>query len=230
MSEFSFKLPSIVDVAGVSADYTYQDLDFLIQEAAACQVCAVSVNPCSVSRVAQGLKGTGIRIGGTVGFCLGVSQKEIKVAEAVRCVEDGAQELDMVMNLAAFLSGDYSVVEKEISAVAKACPGITLKIIIEVGFLSDEQVVKASRLVKESGAHFVKTMTGMDAEPRNRTKPQQVALIRQTVGPDFGVKASGGTRTLEDCIAFCRAGATRLGMRAQDIRRISAEWDKYFAL
>jgi deoxyribose-phosphate aldolase len=170
------------------------------------------------------LKGTDIKVCTVIGFPLGANIAEVKEYEAVKCLENGADELDMVMNIGAFLSGKYDFIQYEINRIVKVCRDMILKVIIEVGMLDDEQVICASNIVKKSGANFVKTMTGYATVGNKATIPEQIALIRKTVGKDFGIKASGGTSILENVRSFINAGANRIGIRMQDAWRIKQEW------
>jgi deoxyribose-phosphate aldolase len=152
-------------------------------------------------------------VASVVGFPFGATTSEVKALEARRAVRDGAKEIDMVINIGALKSGDDSLVRRDIEKVADACheAGAILKVIIEAALLSDEEKVIASHLAKEARADFVKTSTGYG--PGGATV-QDVLLMRETVGPEMGVKAAGGIRTAEDVREMVAAGATRIGASA----------------
>ena len=160
-------------------------------------VCeAVRVNVCTV-----------------IGFPLGATTTESKAFEAKNAVENGADEVDMVVNVGKIKSGDWDFVKKDIEAVVQAAGGHLVKVIIETCLLTDDEKVKACLAAKEAGADFVKTSTGFST---GGAKPEDVALMRRTVGPDMGVKASGGIHTAEEAIACINAGATNRCSREND--------------
>ena len=148
-----------------------------------------------------------------VGFPLGASAPEVKAYEARRAIEDGACEVDMVLNIGALRSGDDEFVRRDIAGLAQVCHnlGARLKVILETCLLDDEQKVRACRLAKEAGADFVKTSTGFS---KAGATLEDIALMRRTVGPSMGVKASGGVRDTEGAKAMLAAGATRIGASA----------------
>jgi len=157
------------------------------------------------------LKGSDVKVCSTVGFPFGVSLAEIKALEAVKAVEDGAEELDMVINLSALKSGDYDFVKRDITAVLDAkrlSSEIIVKVIIETAYLTRDEKITACRLVKEAGADFVKTSTGLFGKGATI---EDVRLMREIVGEDMGVKAAGGIRTYADAVVFIKAGANRIG-------------------
>ena len=170
------------------------------------------VQPCWVRAAARRLAGSDARIAAVVGFPHGCERTTVKAAAARLAVADGAGELDMVLNIGALKSGDISGVSADIAAVVKAAPGIAVKVILETGALTDDEKRLACRLVREAGAAFVKTSTGF--HPSGGATLADVRLLRAEVGPDFGVKASGGIRSLADAVAMLEAGASRLGTSA----------------
>jgi deoxyribose-phosphate aldolase len=170
------------------------------------------VQPCFVSLAAGALGDSGAQVVSVVGFPHGCDRSAIKAHAAELAVQDGAREVDMVMNIGRFKSGRRRAVADEIAQVVRAIPGIPVKVILETCFLSDEEKVIACRLVRESGAAFVKTSTGV--KPAGGATVVDIRLLRAAVGPDFGVKASGGIRTLADATAMLEAGANRLGTSA----------------
>ncbi|OGB91706.1 MAG: deoxyribose-phosphate aldolase [candidate division NC10 bacterium RBG_16_65_8] len=170
------------------------------------------VQPSFVAVAADVLRDSDTRLVSVVGFPHGCDRSGIKAKAAALAVEDGAAEIDMVMNVARFKSGRVQAVADGIAQVVRAVPGIPVKVILETCLLSDDEKVIACRLVRDAGAAFVKTSTGFN--PRGRATVADVRLMRATVGPDFGVKAAGGIRTLQDALAMLEAGANRLGTSA----------------
>ncbi|WP_309108546.1 deoxyribose-phosphate aldolase [Arthrobacter sp.] len=179
-------------------------------EAAEYRFKSVCVNPIWVKTVKTALKGSGVLTCSVVGFPLGATPTDVKAFEARGAVLDGADEIDMVVNIAAARAGDKGALVDDITAVAEVvhAGGAMLKVIIETGLLSDEQKVIACQAAVEAGADFVKTSTGFNG---GGATPEDIALMRRTVGPDLGVKASGGVRSLADAQAMIAAGATRIG-------------------
>ena len=184
--------------------------DKLCEEAGEYRFKAVCVNSNRVWYVAKKLHGTGVEICSVVGFPLGAMDSRAKAFEAQVAVENGATELDMVMNIGALKSGDIKTVEKDVQAVRTAVPRpAILKVIIETCLLSDEEKILACNLAKNAGADFVKTSTGFST---GGAVVEDIALMRKTVGPDMGVKASGGIKNWNDAISMIEAGANRLGV------------------
>ncbi len=181
---------------------------------------SVCVNSCWVPLVAAELAGTPVKVCTVVGFPLGASATEVKVAEAAYALRCGAQEIDMVINIGALASGDIATVGSDISAVVEVCHrgGALVKAILETALLTDDQKVMACKLARNAGVDFVKTSTGFG--PGGATVAD-VRLMREAVGPSIGVKASGGVRTLEDLQAMVAAGATRIGTSA-GVRLVAA--------
>jgi len=167
------------------------------------------VNSCRVPHVAKLLKGTGVEVCTVVGFPLGAMSTAAKAFEAAEAVANGATEVDMVINVGALKAGEADYVYNDIKAVREVTKGkALLKVIIETCLLTDEEKARACELSAKAGADFVKTSTGFSTAG---AKVEDIALMRKTVGPDIGVKASGGIRTADDAIAMLRAGATRIG-------------------
>jgi deoxyribose-phosphate aldolase len=165
------------------------------------------------SDLATSLRGSEAVACSVVGFPLGAHTPAVKAMEARQAIRDGAREIDMVINIGALRSGDYELVERDIAGVADACreAGALCKVIIEAALLTDEEKVIASRLAKRAKAHFVKTSTGFG--PGGATV-YDVALMREAVGPEMGIKASGGIKTRKDAEELIAAGATRIGASA----------------
>ncbi len=180
----------------------------LCDEAKKYSFFSVCVNPFWVKFCSDLLGGTRVKVVSVVSFPLGQMTSRMKAREAMEAIENGAAEVDMVMNVGAFKSGDYEPVRRDIEAVVNAVGGKIVKVIIEAGFLVDEEVVRACEMVKQAGAHFVKTATGFG--PLGATT-SHVRLMRNAVGPSFGVKASGGIKSYQDAVSMIAAGANRLG-------------------
>lgn len=170
---------------------------------------SVCINPCRVRLAAQALEGSGVLTCCVIGFPLGASATITKAFEAAAAVKDGANELDMVINIGAAMDGDWTLVERDIRAVVEATGGsAAVKVIIETCLLTDEQKIKACECAMRAGADFVKTSTGFSSAGATA---DDVALMRSVVGNSMGVKASGGIRTAEDARIMLEAGASRLG-------------------
>lgn len=170
---------------------------------------SVCVNPCFVKLVADELEGSDVKVTSVIGFPLGANTSEIKALETKKAIEDGANEIDMVINVSMLKDKAYDYVEKDIKAVVDALEGkAILKVILETCLLTKEEIIKACELSKSAGAHFVKTSTGFST---GGATVEDVALMRKTVGPEMGVKASGGVRDVAGAKAVIEAGATRIG-------------------
>jgi len=205
------ELAKMIDSTNVKATATKNEIEKLCKEAAEYGFRCAVVNPVYVKLAASILKDSSVKVCSTVGFPVGVSLPEIKALEAVKAVEDGAEELDMVINLSAMKSGDYETVKQDIAAVVdvkRLSKDIIVKVIIETTFLTKDEKIIACKLSKEAGADFVKTSTGLFGKGAT---VEDVKLMRQTVGKDMGVKAAGGIRTYADAVAMIEAGANRIG-------------------
>ena len=205
------ELARIIDSTNVKATATKGDIEKLCKEAVEYGFGCVCVNPVYVKLATTLLQGSKARVCSTIGFPFGVTLLEIKALEAVKAVENGAEELDMVINLSALKSGDYETVKRDVAAVVdvkRLSNEIVVKVIIETDYLTKEEKVIACKLVKEAGADFVKTSTGFFGKGAT---VEDVRLMRETVGSDFGVKAAGGIRTYADAVAMIEAGANRIG-------------------
>ena len=195
----------------LKADATKEDVKKVCEEAMAYSFCSVCVNSYYVPYVAELLHGSDVKICTVVGFPLGAMSTRAKALEAKIAVMDGADEVDMVINIGALKDKDYDVVMEDIKAVKEACGNALLKVIIETCLLTDEEKTKACELSKEANADFVKTSTGFSTAG---AKVEDVKLMRETVGNDMGVKASGGIHDKEFANALVEAGASRLGTSA----------------
>ncbi len=203
--------PKLFDHTILKADAGRDAVKAVCQEAKENGFMSVCVNSYYTSYVAQQLAGTDIKVCTVIGFPLGQMSTKAKVAETEIAVADGADEIDMVINVGALKDKLYDVALEDIKAVKEACKDALLKVIIETCLLSDEEKVKACQLAMEAGADFVKTSTGFST---GGATPEDVALMRKTVGNDMGVKASGGIRDKETAQTMVKAGASRLGTSA----------------
>lgn len=192
-------------------DATKADLEKLFNEAKEYKFFGVCVNPAYVKMAKEALSGTGVKIVTVVGFPLGANKTEIKVAETLEALKDGADEIDMVLNVTALKDKDYDYIVNEVVALKKACGEHNLKVILETDLLTKEEIVKASELCVKGGADLVKTSTGF-VKGGVGAKVEDVKLMHDTVAPHgLMVKASGGIKTKESALALIAAGASRLG-------------------
>ncbi|SOC20829.1 deoxyribose-phosphate aldolase [Ureibacillus xyleni] len=199
---------SLIDHTLLKPEATKSQIEKLCDEAKKYEFASVCVNPTWVSVSAQLLKGTNVKVCTVIGFPLGATTSDVKAFETKNAIENGAQEIDMVINIGALKEGQYQLVGDDIKAVVEAANGTLVKVIIETSLLTDEEKIKACELSVEAGADFVKTSTGFST---GGALVEDVALMRKTVGPTIGVKASGGVRSLEDMQKMIEAGATRIG-------------------
>ena len=206
-------LAKYMDHTLLKPEATAADIDRVVAEARQFGTASVCVNPYWVARVAAGLAGSGVKTCTVIGFPLGATSTTSKVAETRDATAHGAQEIDMVINIGELKAGNDDAVRSDISAVANAAheAGALLQVLIAPCLLSNEEKRRACELSVAGGADFVKTSTGFST---GGATAADIALMRETVGPELGVKASGGIRTLEAAIAMIEAGATRLGVSA----------------
>jgi deoxyribose-phosphate aldolase len=204
-------LASFIDHTILKPEAQQAEVERLCEEAIRYQFASVCVNPIWAAVVAGRLKGSGVRTCCVVGFPLGATPTECKVHETQVCVRNGADEIDMVINVGALKDGQADTVRADIAAVKLACGSAALKVIIETCLLNDAEKVLACQLSCAAGADFVKTSTGFN---KGGATAADIALMRRTVGPDIGVKASGGVRTQADALAMIAAGASRIGASA----------------
>ncbi|MFZ5822975.1 MAG: deoxyribose-phosphate aldolase [Bacillota bacterium] len=206
------ELAKLIDHTLLKPEATEEQVRTLCEEAKSHHFMSVCVNPHWVPLCAELLRGSDVKVCTVIGFPLGANRSEIKGVEAEDAIERGATEVDMVINVGALKSGQYDVVLNDIRTVVEAAAGRALvKVILETGLLTDEEKVKACELSKEAGADFVKTSTGFGP---GGAKVEDIALMRKTVGPEMGVKASGGVRDYATTLAMVQAGATRIGASA----------------
>lgn len=205
------ELAAMIDHTLLKADATKEQVIRLCQEAKEHGFASVCVNPYWVKEAASYLAGSDVAVCTVVGFPLGATTPETKAFETKNAVQNGASEIDMVINVGALKSGDVKAVKEDIRAVVEAAGGALVKVILETGLLTDEEIVAACEQAKAAGAHFVKTATGFG---KGGATVEAVRLMRQTVGSDLGVKASGGVRDKETALQMIQAGANRIGASA----------------
>lgn len=202
------KLSKMMDHTNLKPDATLDDIEILCNEAKEFGFKSVCVNPSNVIFASELLKDEAIDVCTVVGFPLGANTTKIKFFEAKNAIESGASEIDMVMNIGAFKSGLDKNVLEDIEMVVFGTGEHLVKVIIETALLTDKEIINACQIIKESGAEFVKTSTGI-------TYPgatvEDIKLIKKTVGSKLGIKASGGIRNLKNALEMVEAGATRIG-------------------
>ena len=202
----------LIDHTALKPNTTKESILKLITEAKTYDFASVCVNPCWVALAHQELKNTDVKVCTVIGFPLGANTTEVKVFEAKDAIEKGAQEIDMVINIAMLKDKEYDYVENEIHQIVEAAKDKAIvKVIIEACLLTDEEKIKACELSQKAGADFVKTSTGFST---GGATVHDIALMRKTVGAEMGVKASGGVHTHEEALAMIEAGANRIGASA----------------
>lgn len=205
------EIAKMIDHTLLKPDATDSDIKKLADEAKEYGFASVCVNPCHVKLVADALKGSDVKVCTVIGFPLGANTTETKIFETKEAISNGANEIDMVLNIGKLKSGDYDYVKKDIEAVTKAAKSfgeIVVKVILETCYLTDDEKVKACEITVDAGADFVKTSTGFGS---GGATVHDVELMRKTVGENFGVKASGGVRTADFAKEIVKAGANRIG-------------------
>lgn len=202
----------LIDHTALKPNTNKESILKLIAEAKTYDFASVCVNPCWVALAHQELKNTGVKVCTVIGFPLGANTTKVKVFETKDAIEKGAQEIDMVINIAMLKDKEYDYVENEIHQIVEAAKDKAIvKVIIETCLLTDEEKIKACELSQKAGADFVKTSTGFST---GGATVHDIALMRKTVGAEMGVKASGGVHTHEEALAMVEAGATRIGASA----------------
>ncbi|RFU61338.1 deoxyribose-phosphate aldolase [Bacillus sp. V59.32b] len=202
----------IIDHTLLKADATKDQIKVLCEEAREYEFASVCVNPTWVKYASELLQGSDVKVCTVIGFPLGANTPETKAFEVKNAIENGADEVDMVINIGALKDKDDSLVERDIRAVVEAAKGKALtKVIIETSLLTEEEKVRACSLSVKAGSDYVKTSTGFST---GGATPEDVALMRKTVGPEIGVKASGGVRNTDDANKIIEAGASRIGASA----------------
>ncbi len=206
------KIASIIDHTMLKADATAIEIEKLCNEAMEYNFKAVCVNPYYVEFAKSLLKDTEVKVATVVGFPLGASTKETKAFETVNAINNGADEIDMVINISALKNKEYNIVSEDIKAVVDSSNNRAIvKVIIETSLLTDEEKIKACEIAKISGADFVKTSTGFSTDG---AKIEDITLMRKTIGEDMKIKASGGIRDYKTASAMVEAGADRIGASA----------------
>lgn len=203
------KLNKYIDHPLLKTDATKEQMDVLLEEAIEYDFMSVCVNPTWVEYASEKLKDSDVVVCTVIGFPLGANTSAVKAYESSTAIDEGAKEIDMVINIGAAKSGNWDLVASDIKAVVDvADEDAIVKVIIETSLLTDEEKIKASQLAKEAGADFVKTSTGFST---GGATIEDVRLMREAVGPEMGVKASGGVSNREEALAMIEAGATRIG-------------------
>ncbi|MGJ8729631.1 deoxyribose-phosphate aldolase [Listeria aquatica] len=204
-------IAKMIDHTALKPETTKEQIEKLTEEAKTYQFASVCVNPTWVKFASSQLADSGVDICTVIGFPLGANTSSVKAFETKDAISNGATEVDMVINIGALKEGNDAFVEQDIKAVVEAADGTLVKVIIETCLLTDEEKVRACKLAVKAGADFVKTSTGFST---GGATVHDIKLMRETVGPDTGVKASGGIRTKEDVLKMIDAGATRIGASA----------------
>lgn len=202
------KIERYIDHTLLKPDTTTDDIKKLCEEAKQYNFFSVCVNPSHVELCKSLLEGSDTKVCTVVGFPLGATTSEVKQFETVQAIRNGADEIDMVINIGALKTGDLETVQKDIEAVVNVKGEALVKVIIETALLTPDEIVTASELSKKAGADFVKTSTGFNGRGAS---VEDVTLMNSTVGDALGVKASGGIRSKEDALQMIEKGATRLG-------------------
>jgi deoxyribose-phosphate aldolase len=217
------ELKKILDVALLKPTATAAEIEALASVIRAEGFGQICVNTFLVSRAAAVLRGSDAKVVACVGFPMGAVRTETKVFETERALGDGAHEIDMVLNLGAFFGEDHRYAEADVRAVVKAAAGLPVKVILETPFLSRSQKIDAAHLVQNGGASFVKTCTGFSPDPL--ALYEDVRLLRQTIGPRMGLKASGRVGNAFRVSSLLEAGANRFGLILEQAREILRGWD-----
>ncbi|MFZ4521193.1 MAG: deoxyribose-phosphate aldolase [Bacteroidales bacterium] len=206
------ELAGYIDHTLLKPEAVVSQFEQVCNEAIKYKFKSVCVNSSWIPFVAKKLRGTGVKVCSVIGFPLGEMDTRSKAFEARNAIGNGAEELDMVINVGALKSGNLKLVEEDIRAIKRACRSNTiLKVILETGLLTDEEKIVACEISRKAGADFVKTSTGFAG---SGATVHDIALMRRIVGPTMGVKASGGIRTFDQAVAMIRAGASRIGCGA----------------
>lgn len=220
-----YDIVRLIDASLLRPSATSAEITKLCEQAKHYSFAAVFVMPAWLPLIAKLLKGSGVIVGASIAFPLGTTSTVVKVAETRDAIASGADQIDMVMNVGAFKSGDYEMTERDIRAVVEAAQGRVVKVIIETCLLTDEEKRKACLVSKRAGAHFVKTSSGFST---GGATIEDIALMRRVVGPEMGVKAAGGIRTYKQAMRMIEAGANGIGTStpvriAEGARRAQAQ-------
>jgi deoxyribose-phosphate aldolase len=211
MRKFNRRIAHLIDHTLLKATTTKEEIKKLCVEAKKYEFASVCVNPTYVSFASRFLTGSSVKVCTVIGFPLGATTTNVKVCEAKDAIRNGADEIDMVMNIGALKSKNYKLVYDDVKAVRKATQKKVLKIIIETAYLTRNEKIEACKLSKKAGVDYVKTSTGFGP---SGAVVEDILLMRKTVGPTLGIKASGGIKTQSDAIKMIKAGATRIGASA----------------
>jgi len=202
------KITKIIDHTNLKPSATKDDILKLCKEAKQHNFGAVCINPANVKIAKEFLKGSDVKVCTVIGFPLGATPSKVKAFETQQAINDGAVEIDMVLNIGALKSGDLELIKNDIKVVVDASGNNLTKVILETCYLSDEEIISACEIAKEVGADFVKTSTGFGS---GGATEEHIRLMRKVVGEKLGVKASGGIRSYETFKKMINAGATRIG-------------------
>ena len=202
------EMNKLIDHTLLKPDASIEAIKKLCEEAREYQFASVCVNPCFVPLAAEMLKGSGVKVCTVIGFPLGATLPEVKKFEAEEAVKAGADEIDMVLNVSMAKEHDYDYIAKEVKLVKEGCKGRLLKVILESCLLTDDEIIECSKASVRGNADYVKTSTGFS---KGGATVHAVELMRKAVGPDIGVKASGGVHNRAEAEAMVKAGATRIG-------------------
>lgn len=205
------QINKLIDHTILKATATFEDIEKLCEEARFHNFKSVCVNPANVASAKNLLEGSDVLVCTVIGFPLGANTPAVKVLETIDAIKNGADEIDMVINVGKAKEHNYDYIEEEIKLVVAASGDKTVKVIIETCYLTDEEKVECCKAAVRAEADFVKTSTGFGTGGATK---EDIALMRETVGPDMGVKASGGVRSYEDLMTMVEAGATRIGASA----------------
>ncbi|PJG85994.1 deoxyribose-phosphate aldolase [Conservatibacter flavescens] len=200
-----------IDHTALTAEKNEQDIIKLCDEALEHQFYSVCINPCHIPLAKQKLQHSNVKICTVIGFPLGANSTAVKAFETQDAIKMGAEEIDMVINVGWIKSGNWQGVKEDIEQVLKACNGVLLKVILETCLLTKAEIIQACEICKALNVGFVKTSTGFN---KGGATVEDIALMRNTVGPHIGVKASGGVRDSATAMAMINAGATRIGASA----------------
>ncbi len=215
------EIPRLIDISGVRANVTIEELDQIISLAKQHRFICAFAMPCFTKYMVDRLQDEpDIMVGGVVGFPSGADTTFVKVADARDMIAAGVDELDMVINVGALKSGRYEMVESDIRAVVEAAGSLPVKVILEVAYLTDEEIVKGARIAVGAGARYVKTGTGWAPRP---TTVDHIRLIKSAVGDDALIKAAGGVRDLDTLLQMVEAGCSRFGIGVNSIIKIMDE-------
>ncbi|WP_050607663.1 deoxyribose-phosphate aldolase [Clostridium niameyense] len=206
------ELAAMIDHTILKPEASQEVVERICKEAIENKFASVCINPCNVPLVAKLLEGSSVKVCTVIGFPLGATTSNVKAFETKEAIENGAEEVDMVINIGKLKDKDYDYVKKDIEAVVNAASGKALtKVIIETCLLTDEEKVKVCEIAKKAGADFVKTSTGFS---KSGAKASDIKIMRETVGKDIGVKASGGIHSYEEALDMINSGASRIGASA----------------